>query len=44
MSRYVLTAEAQKDLRSIRDYVLEEGGLKAARYVLASLVTAFRLF
>jgi len=41
MSRYVLTAEAQKDLRSIRDYVLEEGGLKAARYVLLHLSRRF---
>ena len=42
MSRYVLTAEAQRDLRTIRDYVLEEGGFRAARYVVASIVTAFR--
>ena len=42
MSRYVLTAEAQRDLREIRDYILEEGGFRAARYVVASIVTVFR--
>jgi len=42
MSRYVLTAEAQDDLRQIRDYVLDEGGFRAARYVVGSLVTGFR--
>ena len=30
MSRYVLTAEAQHDLRQIRDHVLNEGGFRAA--------------
>jgi plasmid stabilization system protein ParE len=42
MSRYVLTVEAQRDLSQIRDYVLDEGGFRAARYVVASIVTAFR--
>ena len=42
MSRYVLTAEAQDDLRQIRDYVLDEGGFRAARYVMGSVITAFR--
>jgi toxin ParE1/3/4 len=42
MSRYVLTTEAQYDLKQIRDYVLDEGGFRAARYVIASLVTGFR--
>ena len=42
MSRYVLTAEAQHDLKQIRDYILEEGGFRAARYVIASMVTTFR--
>lgn len=42
MSRYVLTAQAQHDLKQIRDYVLDEGGFRAAHYVVASLVTGFR--
>ena len=42
MSRYDLTFEAQHDLRQIRDYVLEQGGFRAARYVIVSLITAFR--
>ena len=42
MRRYVLTAEAQKDLRDIRDYVLREGGFRVARYVVGSIVTALR--
>jgi len=42
MSRYVLTVEAQDDLRQIRDYVLDEGGFRAARYVVASLGAGFR--
>jgi antitoxin ParD1/3/4/toxin ParE1/3/4 len=42
MNRYVLTAEAPKDLKQIRDYVLQEGGCRAARYVVTSIVNAFR--
>ena len=42
MSRYVLTADAQLDLQQIRDYVLDEGGFRAARYVVGALVTGFR--
>src|SRR5260370_1299973 len=42
MSRYVLTAEAQDDLRQIRDYVLDEGGFRGARHVVGSLVAEFR--
>ena len=42
MSRYVLTADAQLDLQQIRDYVLNEGGFRAARYVVGALVTGFR--
>ena len=42
MSSYALTAEAQDDLKQIRDYVLDEGGFRAARYVVASLVAGFR--
>ena len=39
MSRYVLTAQAQEDLTQIRDYVLEEGGFKVARYVVQQLLS-----
>ena len=42
MTRDVLTVEAQQDLRQIRDYVVDEGGFRAARYVVASIVTGFR--
>ncbi len=42
MSSYVLTAEAQRDLKQIRDYVLDEGGgLRAARYVGGAFVAGF---
>ncbi len=42
MSGYVLTTQAQEDLREIRDYVLAEGGFRAARYVIGALVALFR--
>ena len=42
MNRYVLTVEAQQDLKQIRDYVLQEGGFRVARYVVASIVNGFR--
>ena len=42
MSRYVLTIEAQHDLKQIRDYVLDEGGFGTARYVVGSIVSGFR--
>lgn len=42
MSRYVLTSEAQDDLRTIREYLIREGGTRTARYVLARFVAAFR--
>ena len=43
MSRCVLTAEAQQDLKRIRDYVLDEGGFRAARYVVGSIISGFRV-
>lgn len=43
MSRYVLTPEAQHDLREIREFILREGGIRATRHVMAALVGAFRL-
>lgn len=42
MSRYILTLEAQQDLREIRDYLTVEGGPRVARYVVGAFVTAFR--
>ena len=42
MKRYVLTAQAQEDLKQIRDYVLQEGGFRVARYVVTSMVGGFR--
>ena len=42
MNRYVLTVEAQQDLKQIRDYVLQEGGFRVARYVVTSIVNGFR--
>jgi plasmid stabilization system protein ParE len=42
MSRYVLSTEAQEDLREIRGYLTNRGGTRIARYVLSALVTAFR--
>jgi len=42
MKRYVLTAEAQLDLRQIRDHVVDTGGVRASRYVVAAIVSGFR--
>jgi plasmid stabilization system protein ParE len=42
MNRYVLTTEAQEDLRRIRAYLLIEGGSRTARYVVSAFVLAFR--
>jgi antitoxin ParD1/3/4/toxin ParE1/3/4 len=42
MSRYVLTTEAQEDLREIRAYLIDRGGVRIAGYVLSALVAAFR--
>ena len=42
MSRYILTPEAQDDLRGIRAYLLAEAGPRVARYVIGALVNAFR--
>jgi antitoxin ParD1/3/4/toxin ParE1/3/4 len=42
MSRYILTVEAQQDLREIRDYLTVEGGPRVARYVVGAFIVAFR--
>jgi plasmid stabilization system protein ParE len=40
MSGYVLTTEAQNDLRHIRDHLLKEAGFRVARRVTASIIAA----
>jgi plasmid stabilization system protein ParE len=42
MSRYTLTPSAQEDLAGIRDYYLEEAGVRVARQMLVEFVEAFR--
>ncbi len=42
MSRYILTVEAQQDLREIRDYLAIESGPRVARYVVGAFIVAFR--
>lgn len=42
MSRYVLTAEAQEDLRGVREYLIQEAGFHVARYVAAKFAGSFR--
>jgi len=42
MSRYVLTAEAQQDLRAIHDYLIAEGGARVALHVVSAFIVAFR--
>src|SRR5450432_3113590 len=38
----VLTDEAQDDLIQVRDYVLQTGGARVARYVVGAVVAGFR--
>jgi len=42
MRRYVLTREAQEDVRAIRQYLLQEAGFRVTRHVLARFGAAFR--
>ena len=42
MKRYVLSAEAEKDLDSIKSYLLRQAGLQVTRYVLRELRSAMR--
>jgi plasmid stabilization system protein ParE len=42
MRRYVLTPEAAADLREIRDYVLDQGSPRAARYIVSAIISACR--
>ena len=43
MPRYILSPEAKKDLREIRDYLVSQDGRRLARYVLQEIRAAFRL-
>jgi plasmid stabilization system protein ParE len=42
MSRYVLTAEAQQDMRAIHDYLIAEGGPRVTLHVVSAFIVAFR--
>jgi plasmid stabilization system protein ParE len=42
MTRYLLTPEAQEDVRRIRDYLTAQAGPRVARRVLSAFVVAFR--
>lgn len=41
--RHLLSPEAKNDIIEIRDYLVGEGGVRLARYVLRELTSAFRL-
>jgi plasmid stabilization system protein ParE len=41
MKRYVLTSQAQNDLRQIRDFLLREAGFRATRHVMGSIIAGF---
>lgn len=43
MKRYVLSPEAQQDLRDIREYLLKEAGLPISRHVMRKISEALRL-
>ena len=43
MTRYVVSPEAKDDLREIRHYLVGQGGVRLARYVLQEITAAFRL-
>jgi plasmid stabilization system protein ParE len=43
VTRYLLSPEAQEDLRHIRAHYLEVGDAGVARYVLGEIAKAFRL-
>jgi plasmid stabilization system protein ParE len=42
VTRYILSPEAQQDLRDIREYLHREAGLTMARHVLREITTAMR--
>ncbi|HTO78495.1 MAG TPA: type II toxin-antitoxin system RelE/ParE family toxin [Methylocystis sp.] len=43
MTRYRLSPEAEKDLKSIRLYLTRNGGVRVARYVLREIRRSMRL-
>ncbi len=43
MSKYELTAIAQRDLVSIRDYYLEEAGFRTARQMIVEFTQSFKM-
>ena len=42
MARYILSPEAKEDIGEIRDYLVDQGGKRLARYVLQEFAAAFR--
>ena len=42
MRRYILSPEAQQDLRDIREYLLKEAGLPVSRHVMRRMNEALR--
>jgi toxin ParE1/3/4 len=42
VTRYVLSPEAQQNLRDIREYLLREAGLRISRRVMHEIATAIR--
>ena len=43
MTQFKLSPEAKADLTEIRDYLVDQGGQRLARYVLNEMGEAFRL-
>jgi plasmid stabilization system protein ParE len=43
VKRYVLSPEAQQDLREIREYLLKEAGVSVSRHVIGKISEALRL-
>lgn len=41
MRRYVLSPEAQNDLREIREYYVQKAGARVARHVVREIANAF---
>jgi len=43
VKRYILSPEAQQDIREIREYLIAEAGLSVSRHVMRAISTALRL-
>lgn len=39
---YILSPEAQRDIEQIRDYYIDEAGVRVVRHVLGQITKAFR--